>query len=584
MPKKNNNIIGEIFIIGFVILFVFIFLYAIITKTSKTDVPIDCSGNWNVWSICDTYLGTKTRTFNMIKAPLNGGICPGPEIIKCPIDCSWNWNDWSDCNANTGRQNRTIKKIINTLQNDGTDCPRPETIKCCSGNWNNWSDCNENTGERNRTFTTPINPNCPRPETIKCDVDCSWNWNNWNICDTNTGTTSRTFNIKINPHNNGLDCPRPETIKCQIDCSWNWNNWSDWIDCATEGQITRTINIIHPLKFGGAICPGIETKDCPIISKILGADISGNITTDNYGDKFIIFKTGNCSFIVKSGGITCDILMIGGGGGGGYSGGGGGAGACIIAFTHKFSAGLYNVNVGAGGTCDKNGGDSSIYKDNNLLYLAKGGGSGATDKNDGNDGGCGGGAGRGYGSKRLGGKNVGTNIVPTTEGPYFVYGSKGGDQTDDTIDNSTFTCAGGGGIGGAGTSHTDWGKYEGQGGTGINITQLNLRIYNLKSYFANDNPFGHNDNGYIGGGGGGSTYNYPNQALGGKGGGGNGYCGGNEYTGIGKDPWIHTPATSGAPNTGSGGGGGGGIGNGGNYSSGGSGMVIIRYRERGDWD
>ena len=537
MPKKKNYNIGDIFI-GCLILFVFIFLYWVITEKFKTYVPIDCLGNWNDWSICDTYLGTKTRTFNMIKAPLKGGICPGPEIIKCPIDCSWNWNDWSDCNANTGRQTRTIKKIINTLQNDGADCPRPETIKC--------------------------------------DVDCSWNWYDWNDCNVNTGQRTRLINRRIiQEKNNGKSCPVSETISC---CSWN--NWSDWIDCATKGQITRTSNIIHPLKFGGAICPELETKDCPIISNILGADISGNITTDNYGNKFIIFKTGNCSFIVKSGGITCDILMIGGGGGGGGYGGGGGAGACIIAFTHKFSAGLYNVNVGAGGTTDNNGGDSSIYKDNNLLYLAKGGGSGARSNNDGNDGGCGGGAGRGYGYERLGGKNVDTNIVPTTEGPYFVYGSEGGYQADDTKDNSTFTCAGGGGIGGIGRHHspTFWELYNGQGGTGINITQLDQRIYNLKSYFANDNPFGHNDNGYIGGGGGGSTfYNYPNQALGGKGGGGNGYAG------IGKSPWTFNAATSGAANTGSGGGGGGSMGNGGN-SSGGSGIVIIRYRERGDWD
>jgi hypothetical protein len=551
MSKKNNYNIGKIFIIGFVILFVFIFLYWIITETFKTYVPIDCSGNWNDWDICDTYLGTKTRTFNMIKAPLNGGICPGPEIIKCSIDCSWNWNDWTVCNANTGIQTRTIKKMINSVKNGGIDCPLQET----------------------RT----------------CDVDCSWNWNNWSICDINTGTTYRTFNIKINPHKNGLDCPQSETISCQIDCSWNWNNWSDWSDCATKGQRTRTSNIIHPLKFGGAICPELETKECSLISNILGADISGDITTDNSGDKFIIFKTGNCSFIVKSGGVMCDVLMIGGGGAGGAFGGGGGAGACILSFQHKFLEGLYNVNVGSGGTLSSmgdgtNGGDSSIYKGNNILYLAKGGGSGGKDKNNGNDGGCGGGAGIGYNSERLEGKTVDTNIVNGSL--YFsVLGNDGGYQTDNTKDESTYQCAGGGGIAQAGSSNIPGWGFTPQGGIGFKEVSMHFNrgfntVFNLKSYFANGNPFGRNDDGYIGGGGGGSSYyQYPNQGLGGKGGGGNG------YTGIGKSPWTFINATPGTVNTGGGGGGGAFMGNGNtSMGHGGSGIVIIRYRERGDWN
>jgi hypothetical protein len=299
----------------------------------------------------------------------------------------------------------------------------------------------------------------------------------------------------------------------------------------------------------------------------------------------MIFTTGSSSFNVRSGGVICDILMIGGGGAGGNSAGaGGGAGACIVAIDHILPSGVCNVIVGAGGvnrtsTNDAiNSGVSSISigsVNKQILYVAKGGGSGASGDNNGNPGGCGGGAGYGSEGTRLGGINESTNIVNgvpdigrTIQPTYAVFGNKGGDQLDNTYNNSAYTGAGGGGIGAAGGNHTNGNIEAGPGGAGLNQVTINGITYNFKSYFANNHTFG-DISGYIGGGGGGGSRYNSTQAPGGIGGGGKGMANSN----AGR---IYTiEATSGATNTGSGGGGSSGYIS--DYS-GGSGIVIIRYR------
>ena len=387
---------------------------------------------------------------------------------------------------------------------------------------------------------------------------------------------------------------------CQVDCVGDWGTWTACNEITGQitsiGQRTRTINItINPLN-GGRTCPVPQIQNCtPSITNISPGIITGDIT--NSTDKFMIFKTGTSSFTVKSGGVNCDILMIGGGGAGGYYGGGGGAGACIVAIGRTLPSGVCNVTVGAGGagggtarllpgwTDASPGGDSSISVGTTILYLAKGGGRGAFGSNNGDSGGCGGGAGTGFGSTRSGGNDVSTNIVngvpnigPTNQPTFAVFGTRGGNQEDSTSNNSTYSCAGGGGIGAAAPNHAINIVAAGPGGAGLNQARINGITYNFKSYFANNNPFG-DINGYIGGGGSGKAYSNLTQADGGIGGGGKGVA--NSITG--KISAI--PATAGLANTGSGGGGGNGDGyasNGFVYfegnSSGGSGIVIIRYR------
>jgi hypothetical protein len=310
----------------------------------------------------------------------------------------------------------------------------------------------------------------------------------------------------------------------------------------------------------------------------------------------MIFTTGTSSFTVKSGGVNCDILMIGGGGAGGHTGGGGGgAGACIVAIGHTLPGGDYNVTVGAGGTSAStwvrqlpgwidcsSGGDSSISVGRTMLYSAKGGGRSSYNISE-SKGGCGGGATNLIG---LGGKDVSTNIVngvsnigPTIQPTYAVFGNKGGDQVDGTYDQDPGSTPGGGGIGAAAPNHSIGDLAVGPGGAGLNGARINGIPYNFKSYFANDNPFGHNNNGYIGGGGSGATYRGSTQADGSIGGGGKGAANVISWRS------FAAPSTPGAANTGSGGGAGNGWGYGitgnvtfGGNSDGGSGIVIIRYR------
>jgi hypothetical protein len=304
--------------------------------------------------------------------------------------------------------------------------------------------------------------------------------------------------------------------------------------------------------------------------------------------------TGTFSFTFKPGGVICDILMIGGGGAGAECGGGG-AGACIVAIGHTLPGGDYNVTVGAGAVSNGMGGisksrnnlayngiDSSISVGGNTLYCAKGGGSGSSgsegggQENNGGPGGCGGGAGWGGVNTRSGGNFESTNIVngtytgPTIQPTYAVFGNKGGDQEDNGTTTSKYSCPGGGGIGAAGGNHVTGNNVGGPGGAGLNEATINNITYNFKSYFANNRTFG-DISGYIGGGGSGIARYSTTQAPGGIGGGGKGFTNINTFI-----PIIPTP---GATNTGSGGGGGDGDRvNGRGDSSGGSGIVIIRYR------
>jgi hypothetical protein len=328
-----------------------------------------------------------------------------------------------------------------------------------------------------------------------------------------------------------------------------------------------------------------------------GSPSQGTIGTT---DRFMIF-TANGSFTVPTGGIVCDILMIGGGGAGGggsSAGGGGGAGACIVAINQTLSTtGTYTVNVGAGdvasGTTTGAGGDSTIILGTTTLYQAKGGGRGERADSVRNQGGCGGGA--GYGSIKTGGLAVNTNMVAGTivdanaRGATFaVFGNKGGDRPDSS---SGVTGAGGGGIGGAGGNHilgTPANINAGPGGVGLFQATVGGTIYNFRSYFANGgSPYNFgalnsvDSQYYIGGGGGGSVNNNsvsvgPN--VGGIGGVGGGGAGGITSTFVAATgaagPAVN--AVAGAANTG--GGGGGAPATGANGGNGGSGIVIIRYR------
>jgi hypothetical protein len=301
--------------------------------------------------------------------------------------------------------------------------------------------------------------------------------------------------------------------------------------------------------------------DAPVstITPIPSVPESGTITGST--DKFMIFTEGTYNFTIPPGGISCDILMIGGGGADYTMSGGGGAGACIVAINQTLGSGLCSVSIGSGAQKERtslNGGNTTISVNSNILYRAMGGGTSVSESNNGVSGGCGSGAGYNIGS---GGNPVISNIVagvttgPITTTTYAVLGSKGGDQLQNGSETIFYSwaSAGGGGIGTAGQDHVLNGV-GGKGGDGLYQVIINSQTYNFRSYFANNTTFGvmDPDDGqyYIGGGGGGVAGGTP--SAGGLGGG------------------SGEPGVDGIANTGSGGCG--------NYSGGGSGIVIIRYR------
>jgi hypothetical protein len=258
--------------------------------------------------------------------------------------------------------------------------------------------------------------------------------------------------------------------------------------------------------------------------------------------------------VIPTGGIVCDIFMIGGGGAGGYDrGGGGGAGACIIALGKTLTAGSYEIRVGRGGIAadvysqGENGFYSEIYNftTNTIFYRAAGGGGGASASMNGSLGGCGGGAGS---AGTFSGGTASTNIIDganinanTYTSTYAVLGNRGGNSSV-----STSVASGGGGIEASGGNVSGDTSNGGAGGNGRYNININGVEYNFKKHFSPNASFGvQNNDGYfyIGGGGGGGNTGNGTRGSGGLGGGG---AGGQSNT---------QNNTIGTPNTGSGGGG-----------------------------
>lgn len=289
-------------------------------------------------------------------------------------------------------------------------------------------------------------------------------------------------------------------------------------------------------------------------------------------------NVGQSSFTVTRGGEV-EFLIVAGGGAGGARHGGGGGGGGVLFGTNYVTPGSYNVVVGAGGnglTIDdrrgENGGDSSA-----LGFTAIGGGAGGVWNGGaytdvyGANGGCGGGAGGGT-------PNFG-NFERRAGGSGIPGQGHGGGTGIRYLSDSTNAHAGGGG-GGAGQPGQDGlniniSQYSGNGGHGIFSDILGT------GYF------------WGGGGGGGPYGSSIRGGLGGQGGGGGGgYRSGTASgpAGLGDTRGINSGGNggdrfggNGGANTGGGGGANGGQSNDvgdspGRGGSGGSGIVVIRYR------
>lgn len=254
-------------------------------------------------------------------------------------------------------------------------------------------------------------------------------------------------------------------------------------------------------------------------------------------DSTYFYRTffGSNNLTVSSGVLKADLLVVSGGGGGGSgalssnNGGGGGAGGLGYWTNQTLTPSSYLVTVGAGGSPDVNGSNSSISS-----YSTSGGGKGAGQNPPvaANSGGSGGGG----APTTANGSNTGASGV-------FGQGNNGGNGNV----ASPYHGGGGGGAGAAGSA----GSAGGHGGAGTN------------AYSTWHAATGTGISGYIagGGGGGGDT----GVSSGGTGGGGSGGL-----------PGANVPAT-GTTNTGSGGGGGASQVPSVSGANGGSGVVIVRY-------
>ena len=346
-------------------------------------------------------------------------------------------------------------------------------------------------------------------------------------------------------------------------------------------------------------------------AKISSTPITQYNTITDYTDRIVQFLYTNNNINADSNyteytfnlpnACIADILMIGAGGkGANLFGGGGGAGSCIVSIGQLLSQGNYKIRVGGGQGPENRGANSEIYFNDTILYRATGGGNGSGGNgadNNGIEGGCGG-ASTGAQSannvilSRQGGIATNLNYINgirvnanTITSSFANLGNKGGDNLRDLNIYNIEGAGGGGGIGSPGANFNSVNNPTsgGKGGDGLNEITINGKLYNFEKYFTNSSfgSFGY-DGGYIGGGGGGGFKSYfrgtiiETSGLGGRGGGGNGAT--MVSIPLANDPNYHISVANnyqGVNNTGSGGGAGDLVNEG---SSGGSGFVIIRYR------
>ena len=318
--------------------------------------------------------------------------------------------------------------------------------------------------------------------------------------------------------------------------------------CGTGGGSYQGVAILRYLKAN-------STERTVSALSASGGNVNGLEPGNGY--KYHTF-TGPGSFQVNSGTADIEILIVGAGGGTAASTdccvghGGGGAGG-ILYGALNVSPGSYGVTIGTGVAASN--GNNTVFGSHTALGGGRGGYYTAS-VSRGTHGGSGGGAGW-YGpstSREL----YGHRGIQSPSGTLVGYGNRGGHSSPVGGVNS-FNNGGGGGAGAAGTPGglTSDGT-SGAGGIGLQFPQFTGTLIGVPAL----NP----QNGYFGGGGG-SGVRSNGTGTGGTGGSGGGGAGGPNGN----------QGTNGTANTGGGGGGPSG-GAGGSSTTGGSGIVVIRYR------
>jgi hypothetical protein len=351
---------------------------------------------------------------------------------------------------------------------------------------------------------------------------------NWSF-EADSGATTSTFS------NISLYVPNYSSVasyKSMVIHSSSENNGSTGYNRLTSGLWTSNSPITSVSLIAESGSSFVQYSSASLYGFRRGSDgattpsTTGGTIVVSGGYTFHVFTSSGTFSPTRS--LVIDGVVIGGGGGGagGAGGGGGGGGGYQAITTRTISKGSYSVVIGAGGTNGTgsvmagNGGDSSFLD----ITSFGGAGGGQTDGAGRN-----GASGSGNGSFRAGG---GLGIAGQ--------GNNGGDAGS----GSPYNAGGGGGAAAAGSGQN--------GGAGAFLPAYTF-------------PTSTGVSGYLAGGGGGGTY-YAGNSVG-SGGTGGGGAGTNS----------NGSATSGTANTGGGGGGSGNQYNNGQGSTGGSGIVIIRY-------
>ena len=288
----------------------------------------------------------------------------------------------------------------------------------------------------------------------------------------------------------------------------------------------------------------------------------GTVTTS--GDFKIHTFTSSSSFVLTSApaNATVDYLVVAGGGGGGADMGGGGGGGGLLAGTNVvLTAGTYPIVVGAGGTGAPAGTNVAAGSDGSNSSISLTGGTTLAN----GIGGGGGGSSHQYGDKpgRPGGSGGGASGQYTTNKGLGTPGQgyDGGNSA------GQWYPAGGGGAGGVGVTN------PATGGNGVQNAITGTSLY----WAAGGGGAGYSvagGNGGLGGGGGGAPKTASTNGLAGTGGLNPGTNGGDGSLGS----QTNVPGGNGGVNTGSGGGGGSHYQSNNFGGTGGSGIVIIKYR------
>ena len=344
--------------------------------------------------------------------------------------------------------------------------------------------------------------------------------------------------------------------------------------CNVEGA---AITLVYVDATKGWVATNTGNSTNASSEKYVAATGGTTVTCGNF--KTHIF-TGPGTFCVScagnaQGSTTIDYFVVAGGGGSGRSGGGGGAGGfrvsnsvgCVPAPTMSplanptglpVTATGYPVTVGAGGaqgTCDSTvqpamTGANSVFAGSSTITSAGGGGGANYSTPSGAlPGGSGGGAGPSPSAPISGGSGNTPPVSPPQ-------GNPGGANNNGT--NSDRAAGGGGGAGAAGTNGA-WPSTPGCGGAGSFVA--NAFIGPTAPSYGEPGPV--SSTRYFAGGGGGMFHTGGTTVNGGVGGGGDG-----------GDNISPGPTYAGKTNMGAGGGGP----NNNNGNTGGSGIVMIRYK------